>query len=326
MDMDITIHRYPARAPARIAGRADIEASAVRVTLTDGTASGRGEGVGVIYLGESAGSMVQLLEAVRSQIESGASRAEAQNLLPPGGARAALDAAYWDLEAKRKARRVWQIAGLSEPKPTVILTTIGFDTPDVMRNEAESAPTGAALKVKLGDARDDRARIAAVKEAAPQSRMIVDANQGWNFEQLVALAPALAAMGVELIEQPLPRGQDEALEHYASPVPLCADESCQSRDDLASLAGRYTMINIKLNKTGGLTEGMALAQEASALGFTYIVGSMLESSLGLAPALLLAQGAAWCDLDGPYYLAHDAEPHLRYEGSIICPPEPELWG
>ena len=259
-------------------------------------------------------------------LESGRlDRTGLQDALSAGAARNALDCAFWDLEAKRSRKRAWALAGLDRPAPVETAYTIGLDTPAAMGAKARANAYRPLLKVKLTGA-EDLDRVAAVRENAPHARLIVDANEGWRPDQVEPLSRALQKLHVQLIEQPLPAGQDEALAGLARPIPLCADESCHTRADLGRLAGLYDAVNIKLDKAGGLTEALRLRDAAARLGLGVMVGCMVSTSLAMAPAVLAAQGADFADLDGPLLLARDRSPALRYEGSIVYPPEPGLWG
>jgi len=297
------------------------EARVLTVHLTADGVTGRGECVPYARYGETP-------ESVTAQIEGlpGALTREAlQHLLPPGAARNAVDCALWDLAAKRAGRRVWEIAGLPAPEPVVTAYTLSLDTPDRMEAAAARHAHRPLLKIKLG-AEGDMPRLEAVRRGAPRARIIVDANEGWTAEIYQDLAPHLVRLGVELVEQPLPAGADEILAEIARPLPVCADESCHDRASLSDLAGKYDVVNIKLDKTGGLTEALALRDLAHAQGYRIMVGCMVGSSLAMAPAILVAQGAEVVDLDGPLLLAEDRERPLRYEGSLVHPPEPALWG
>jgi len=282
---------------------------------------GHGECVPYARYGESRGS-------VKAQIKTlpeGVTRADLPALLPPGAARNAVDCALWDWEAKRAGRRVWDLAGEPAPRPQVTAFTLSLDTPGEMRRAAERHRHRPVLKVKLGTP-DDLPRLEAVRAGAPQSRIIVDANEGWTAGDYTALVPHLLRLGVDMVEQPLPAGQDAALDGIARPVPVCADESCHDRASLAGLAGRYDMVNVKLDKTGGLTEALALRDAARAAGLGVMVGCMVGSSLAMAPAVLVAQGVAWVDLDGPLLLAEDRAHPLTYDEHGVHPPEAALWG
>jgi L-alanine-DL-glutamate epimerase-like enolase superfamily enzyme len=297
------------------------EARVLTVHATAEGLTGRGECVPYARYGET-------LESVSAQIgglPGGITREALQHLLPPGAARNAVDCALWDLEARRAGRRVWEIAGLPAPGPVVTAYTLSLDTPDRMEAAAARHAHRPLLKIKLGTA-DDMPRLEAVRRGAPRSRIIVDANEGWTAEIYQDLAPHLVRLGVELVEQPLPAGADEILAEIARPLPVCADESCHDRASLADLAGKYDAVNIKLDKTGGLTEALALRDLAHAQGYRIMVGCMVGSSLAMAPAVLVAQGADVVDLDGPLLLAEDRAPPLRYEGSLVHPPEAALWG
>ncbi|MDE3080485.1 MAG: dipeptide epimerase [Paracoccaceae bacterium] len=297
------------------------EAKVLTVTVERGGIAGRGECVPYARYGES-------LDSVAAQIEglpAGISRRDLQDALPPGAARNAVDCALWDLEAKRAGKRVWDLAGLPAPQPMVTAFTLSLDDPDRMRAEAAKNAHRPLLKIKLGTA-DDMHRLAAVRAGAPRSKIIVDANEGWTTEIYADLAPHLERMGVALVEQPLPAGADEALAEIARPIPVCADESCHDRATLADLAGKYDMVNIKLDKTGGLTEALALRDLARAEGYGVMVGCMVGSSLAMAPATLVAQGAAYVDLDGPLLLAEDRDHPLVYDEAGVHPPSAALWG
>jgi len=299
--------------------RTEARVLTVRV-LRDGIA-GWGECVPYARYGET-------LESVTAQIAglpAGITRAALQEALPPGAARNAVDCALWDWEAKRDGLRAWQIAGLRAPMACVTAFTLSLDTPERMRAAAARNAHRPLLKIKLGTP-DDMPRLEAVRQGAPDARIIVDANEGWTPEVYAALAPHLVRMGVALVEQPLPAAADAALAEIARPLPVCADESCHDRASLPRLKGRYDMVNIKLDKTGGLTEALALRAAAQAEGFGIMVGCMVGSSLAMAPAVLLAQGAAVVDLDGPLLLAEDRPHPLRYDAAGVHPPDRELWG
>lgn len=253
-------------------------------------------------------------------------RAQLQQLLPPGAARNAVDCALWDLDAKRAGVPLWQLAGLAPPLPLVTAMTVSLDRPEQMEAVArELSRQTALIKIKLAG-EDDLARVAAVRRGAPHARLIVDANESWTNRDVAAEAAALVPFGVKLIEQPVRRGEDHLLDGIASPIPLGADESLHDRSDLARCSGRYQAINIKLDKAGGLTEALALRDAARDAGFGVMVGCMVGSSLAMAPAMLVAQGADFVDLDGPLLLARDRATPIRYDGSTMYPPEPSLWG
>jgi L-alanine-DL-glutamate epimerase-like enolase superfamily enzyme len=312
---------FPLASAFTISRGSRIEARVLSVTAEGGGRSGRGECVPYARYGETPASVAAQIEG----LAPGFDRAALQGLLPPGAARNALDCALWDLEAKRVGRRVWQLAGLAEPGPEVTAYTLSLDAPEAMRAAAARNAHRPLLKIKLGG-EDDLARLEAVRDGAPGARIIVDANEGWTPEVYAALAPELLRLGVGLVEQPLPAGADAALAEMARPLPVCADESCHDRASLAGLAGRYDLVNIKLDKAGGLTEALALRDAARAAGLGVMVGCMVGTSLAMAPAVLVAQGAAVTDLDGPLLLARDREPGLRYDERGVHPAAPELWG
>jgi L-alanine-DL-glutamate epimerase-like enolase superfamily enzyme len=300
-------------------------AEVVVAEISDGDARGRGECVPYPRYGESVDGVVRALEAMVGAVFSGLDRAELQAAMPPGAARNALDAAFWQLDAGRANCSVAELAGLGPLHSVVTAYTLGLDTPEKMGASAATHRERPLLKLKLtGDG--DVERVEAVRRAAPASRLIVDANEGWTERHLEEIMPALAGLGVELIEQPLPAGADDALAHVPHRVPVCADESCHTSADLDRLAGKYDAINIKLDKTGGLTEALALAAEARRRGFKIMVGCMIGTSLSMAPAMLVAQQATIVDLDAPLLLAGDRAHGMRYDGSTLYPPEPALWG
>ena len=270
----------------------------------------------------------ETLDSVTAQIESlpqDITRDALQGALPAGAARNAVDCALWDLEAKQSGRRVWQLAGLPAPGPEIVTYTLSLDTPENMRAAAALHAHRPLLKIKLGTP-DDMPRLEAVRAGAPRTKIIIDANEGWTAEVYSDLAPHLLRLGVALVEQPVPAGADDLLSEIARPLPVCADESCHDRHSLPGLAGKYDMVNIKLDKTGGLTEGLALKTAALAQGYGLMVGCMIGSSLAMAPATLLAQGAAFTDLDAPLLLAEDRDHPLQFDEAGIHPPEPSLWG
>ena len=309
----------------RIAYSEQTSADTVQVALRDGPLTGRGEALGVSYHGETVDSMLEGLAVVSKEIARGISRADLQALLPAGGVRNALDCALWDLEAKRLSKRAWELAGIQSVSAILTDYTLSLDTPEAMARAAAAARQYTLLKLKLGG-NGDFERVAAVRLARPDARIIVDANQSWNEGDLHQLIPKLAELGVELIEQPLPVGKDDALAHFRSPVPLCADESCQTRLSLPLIVGKYEFINIKLDKAGGLTEALALAREAQAQNLRLMVGCMAGSSLSMAPAFIVGQLCTFADLDGPLLCRTDVPHSIRYEGSRMYPPEPSLWG
>jgi L-Ala-D/L-Glu epimerase len=317
--------RWDAITPFRITGHTFDAFESLVVELADDRCAGRGEALGVYYLDESVASMAAQVESIASHIEAGLDRATLQSLLPPGGARNALDCALWDLEAKRAGRRIWELAGI-EPRPMETVFTIGIEAaPEDMAAKAAAAHSHRLLKIKL-DGHQPLERMRAIRRARPAVRLVVDANQGWTFEQLQSLAPALAELGVEMIEQPLPRGADAALETYRAPLPLCADESCLHLDELAQAAGRYQMINIKLDKTGGLTHALELARATRARGLGLMVGSMAGSSLAMAPAVTLGWLCDLVDVDGPLLQKWDRLDGIRYDRGNVAIFASSLWG
>jgi L-alanine-DL-glutamate epimerase-like enolase superfamily enzyme len=274
---------------------------------------------------ETVAGVTAALEGMARPLAQGLDRAGLQGAMPAGAARNALDCAFWDLEAKRAGTPVHALIGIAAPKPVTTAYTISIGTPQGMAEAAKAASSRPLLKIKLG-APGDAERIAAVRAAAPGRALIVDANEGWSAGDLAANLAACAAAGVIMIEQPLPAADDAALASVERNVPVCADESVHDRASLARLAGRYDAVNIKLDKTGGLTEALAMADEAARLGFGIMTGCMVATSLSMAPALLVAQRARVVDLDGPLLLAKDRPDGLRYEGSLVYPPSPALWG
>ena len=322
MRIEARAERFPIRGAFTIARGTKTEAEVVVAEIGDEGVRGRGECLPYPRYGESVEGV---LEQIASVSPAGLTRAGLQSLLPAGAARNAIDCALWDLEAKRSGRRVWQLAGLPEPRPVVSAYTLTLDAPERMGAAARENALRPLLKLKLSG-QGDLERVRAVRASAPNAALIIDANEGWSIEDYRLLAPKLASLGVSLIEQPVPADRDGALAELPRPVPICADESCHTGDDLARLAGAYDAVNIKLDKTGGLTEALALRRGAEAMGFKIMVGCMVATSLSMAPALMLAQGADWADLDGPLLLARDREPALVYRGSTADPPGPELWG
>ncbi len=316
---------FPVEGSFTIARGSRTEAVVVTATLSDGAHEGRGECVPYARYGETVEGVIAAIEAMRPALGAGLGRKGLQAAMPAGAARNALDCAFWDLAAKQAGRRVWEIAGLQPPRPVVTAFTLSLAPPHEMRAKAAANAGRPLLKVKLGG-EGDLERLRAVRGGAPDATIIVDANEGWTAEDYAALAPQLSALGVAMVEQPLPAGDDAALAGLARPLPVCADESCHDRASLAALKGRYDMVNIKLDKTGGLTEALALKAEAEAAGFGVMVGCMLATSLAMAPALLVAQGAAIVDLDGPLLLRQDRPDGLIYDAKGAHPPVAALWG
>ncbi|MFB9150918.1 N-acetyl-D-Glu racemase DgcA [Roseovarius ramblicola] len=297
------------------------EAQVLTVRVRDGGAAGWGECVPYARYGETLDSVAAQIAGLPDRV----TRAALPDLLPAGAARNAVDCALWDLEAKRTGGRVWTLAGLPAPGPEITAYTLSLDTPQAMEAQAAQNANRPLLKIKLGTP-DDMPRLEAVRRGAPQARIIVDANEGWSAAVYADLAPHLVRLGVALVEQPLPAGEDEALIGMDRPVPVCADESCHDRASLPGLKGKYDVVNIKLDKTGGLTEALALRAAARAEGYGIMVGCMVGSSLAMAPAVLVAQGAMVTDLDGPLLLAEDRENALKFDAAGVHPPDAALWG
>jgi L-Ala-D/L-Glu epimerase len=300
-------------------------ADVVVAEISDGDSRGRGEGVPLQRYGESIDSVVAAVDAMKGAVVSGLNRETLQNAMPPGAARNALDCAFWDIDAKRAYLSVAELAGLGAMKPVMTAYTLALDTPENMAELAAANRARPLLKLVLGGDGDVE-RVRAVRRAAPASRLIVDANESWNEAQLKEFMPALSDFRVELIEQPLQADADDALARLERSIPLCAGFSCRTLADLDRLDGKYEAINIKLDKAGGLTEALALAAVAKRRGFRIMVGGMIGTSLGIAPALLVAQQAEIVDLDGPLHLASDRVPGLHYDGSTIHPPDQNFWG
>ena len=321
--LSVSVETWPISGRFSIARGSKTKAEVVVVRLDRGM--GCGECVPYTRYGESIDGVVEQIESVRAEIERGVGQVQLQQVLPAGAARNALDCALWDLEAKRTGQRAWQRAGLMRLDPVKTAYTLSLDTPEAMAAAARENARRPMLKLKIGGA-GDLDRVEAVRAAAPRTRLLLDANEALTFDDLKRLAPEFARLGVVLLEQPLKAGEDAALEGYECPVPLCGDESLHTRAELAACARRYSAINIKLDKAGGLTEALALKREAQALGLEIMAGCMVATSLSMAPAVLIAQGARFVDLDGPLLLAKDREPGLTYVGSMIEPPSPQVWG
>lgn len=300
-------------------------ANVLVTTLTDGDHIGRGECVPYARYGETMESVQEQIQEISPLLKDGLSRHALQEAMPAGAARNAVDCALWDLEAKQTGKSAAEIAGIAPLSPVTTAYTISVGTPETMAEKTAKAAHRPLLKVKLGGAGDDE-RIEAVRKAAPDSTLIVDANEAWDDSCFATNMAACEAAGVALIEQPLPSKDDSRLKDFSSKITICADESLHTRDGLEDLRSRYDAINIKLDKAGGLTEALALLDQAKALEFEIMVGCMLGTSLAMAPAVLLAQRADYVDLDGPLLLTQDREPGLVFEGSTLFPPRPELWG
>jgi len=323
--LTVRAESWPIAGSFTIARGSKTKAEVVLVEIRDGTHVGRGECVPYARYGETVAGAVAAIERIRPAIESGLDRAALQQAMPPGAARNALDCALWDLDAKSAGVPAWQLAGLAPPRAVTTAYTLSLGTVEDMAAAARAHADRPLLKLKLSGP-GDLGRVRAVRENAPRARLIVDANEAWTPEIFAALAPQLPPLGVELIEQPLPAADDHALAALARPVPVCADESCHDTASLAGIRGKYDAVNIKLDKTGGLTEALRLAAAARAQGLGIMVGCMVATSLAMAPALLVAQDARWVDLDGPLLLAQDREPGLAYQGNLVQPASPALWG
>ncbi len=319
--LTVTEDRFALAEVFTIARGSRTHADVLSVTVARDGVQGRGECVPYARYGETLASVRAQIAGLRDGID----RAALQEALPAGAARNAVDCALWDWEAKRAGRRVWELAGLARPEPVITAFTLSLDSPEKMEAAARKHAARPVLKIKLGTP-DDMARLEAVRRGAQRATIIVDANEGWSAEVYRDLAPHLLRLGVAMVEQPLPAGQDDMLAEIARPLPVCADESCHDRASLPALRGKYDMINIKLDKTGGLTEALALRDAARAAGFRVMVGCMVGSSLAMAPAVLVAQGAEVVDLDGPLLLAEDRAQPLRYDAGGVHPPEAALWG
>ena len=322
MSLTVTAESFRLAEVFTIARGSRTEAKVLTVRVTREGMTGQGECVPYARYGET-------LESVTAQIEAlpqGVTREALQLLLPAGAARNAVDCALWDLEAKASGVPVWQLAELDAPVAVTTAFTLSLGAPDAMRAAAERAAARPLLKIKLGGGTEDVERIRAVRAGAPEATIIVDANEAWSLEEYQILAPIFVELGVSMVEQPFPAGKDTALADIERPLPVCADESCHDIKGLEVLAGKYDMVNIKLDKTGGLTEALALRDAARAAGFEVMVGCMVGSSLAMAPAHLVAQGAEIVDLDGPLLLAEDRDPPIPFEGSVMHPVPAALWG
>jgi L-alanine-DL-glutamate epimerase-like enolase superfamily enzyme len=319
------LENWMALIPFRISRNTWDDFPSVVVEIEQDGFVGRGEGLGVYYMGEDQKSMLAQIDSIAEQLSAGAGRQELMELLPPGGARCAVDSALWDLEAQFSGRSAWESAGVSS-KPVETVFTIGLEAEPEEMGARAAAATGLTLfKVKLNNDRPV-ARIAAIRDARPDARLVVDVNEGWEFDQLVEVAPELAKLGVSMIEQPLPRGHDDALEGYDSPLPLCADESIQHSGELEQIAGRYQMINIKLDKSGGLTHGLELAAAARDLDLGIMIGCMGGTSLSMAPMHVIAHIADFVDIDGPLLLKQDRFDGFVYEQGMVSLPAKRFWG
>lgn len=314
---------WPLKEVFRISRGSRTEAQVVVVTVSDGKHTGRGEGVPIKRYNQNIASVLAQIESVKRV--PNLDRHLAQKLLPTGAARNGLDCALWDLEAKRSGKRTWELANLPFVDQVETSFTISLDSPEKMAAAAKANSNQRILKLKLGGDALDLQRVEAVRKAAPMSRLLIDANESWSPKHYRKIIPALKGLGVELVEQPFPADADEVLESLDHPVPVCADESCHTTTDLPRLKNRYEVINVKLDKTGGLTEALRLCQQARESGFKLLIGCMVGTSLSMAPARLLASTAEWVDLDGPLLLARDRDDAIPYENGIGIPPR-ELWG
>ena len=319
--IDVVADTFPLAQVFRISRGARTEAKVLTVRVTRGGVTGWGECVPYARYDETLESVSAEIEALPAEID----RLALQEALPAGAARNAVDCALWDLEAKQAGKRAWELARLAAPGPEITAYTLSLDAPEAMEAQAREHAWRPLLKIKLGTP-DDMPRLEAVRRGAPDARIIIDANEGWTAEVYAELAPYLVGLGVELVEQPLPAGEDEALREIARVLPVCADEACHDRATLGALEGKYDVVNIKLDKTGGLTEALALKAAAEVAGYKVMIGCMVGSSLAMAPAVLLAQGAGWTDLDGPLLLAEDRNPPLKFDVAGVHPSTPELWG
>jgi L-alanine-DL-glutamate epimerase-like enolase superfamily enzyme len=315
---------WPLHHPFRISRGSRTEAHVVVATMADGEHVGRGECVPIKRYNQSAASVLAQIESI--QDIGDLDRNKLQQLLPPGAARNALDCALWDLEAKRSGKRVWELANVPIVEQVATSFTISLDTPERMADAASAAAKLPILKLKLGGDEPDLARVEAVRAAAPKARLLIDANESWSPRHYQNIVPALSELGVELIEQPFPADADEVLESLDHSIPVCSDESCHTTAALPRLTNRYEVINVKLDKTGGLTEALRLCENARQSGFKLLIGCMVCTSLGIAPARVLASFAEWIDLDGPLLLARDREHGLAYENGRIGLPSRQLWG
>jgi len=321
MSIDVTRDVFKLAQVFTISRGSRTEAQVLTVRVTRDGVTGWGECVPYARYDETLASVEEEIRGLPADV----TRAALQDLLPAGAARNAVDCALWDLEAKQAGKRVWELAGLPAPGPEITAYTLSLDTPEAMREQAAKNAHRPLLKIKLGTP-DDMPRLEAVRAGAPEARIIIDANEGWSADVYADLAPHLVRLGVQLVEQPLPAGEDDALIGMDRPVPVCADESCHDRASLPGLKGKYDVVNIKLDKTGGLTEALELRKAALAEGYDIMVGCMVGSSLAMAPATLVAQGAKVVDLDGPLLLAEDRDEPLIFDDKGVHPPTAALWG
>ena len=325
MDVSLHITDWELSQPFKIAGNEWINSRCLIVQLAVNGVVGRGEAQGVFYMDETAESIFEQVHAIAADLRNGVSREELQQLLPAGGARNAVDCALWDLECKQSGKTIWQLTGI-DPKPVTTVFTIGLEsTPEEMAAKALAASDAPILKIKL-DGHMPYEKLAAIRAARPDAGLVVDANQGWSFELLKEVLPKCVELNLSMLEQPLARGNDEMLEGFESPITLAADESCLHTGELETAARRYSMINIKLDKTGGLTEGLRLARAAKAKGCKLMVGNMVGTSLSMAPSFVLAQLCDFVDIDGPLLLKYDQPDGLKYHNGVVDGFSPKLWG
>jgi L-Ala-D/L-Glu epimerase / N-acetyl-D-glutamate racemase len=324
LSIDAHEQSWPLDRPFRTSRGSSTEALIVVVTVTEGPHTGRGEATPITRYKQSPASVVAQIESVKN--DKSLDRKKLQLLLPAGSARNALDCALWDLEAKISGKRVWELANIPMVSKITTAFTISLDTPEKMAVTARANATAPVLKLKLGGDNLDLERVKAVRAVASGPRLFIDANESWSSSHYLKIVPSLGQLGIELIEQPFPASADDVLETLDRPIPVCADESCHTTEDLECLTGRYDAINIKLDKTGGLTEALRLMQSAREKRFKILIGCMVCTSLGAAPARLLAGTADFVDLDGPLLLAGDRHHGLTYENNRIALPSPELWG
>lgn len=325
MKLAVRHESWPLAGTFTIARGSRTQAEVVVVELAAGGMVGRGECVPYARYNETLSGVIAAIRSVEGALAEGLDRHGLQEALPNGAARNALDDALWDLEAKRTGRTIADLVGLPPLQPVTTAYTLSLDTPEKMGAAARQHAHRPLLKIKL-NGQGDLERLAAIREHAPESALIVDANEGWTPDQVEPFSEALQAYRVAMIEQPLPAVDDAVLADLVHPIPLCADESAHTSAELAELAPKYDLVNIKLDKTGGLTEALVMKAEAERLGLGIMIGCMVGTSLAMAPAVVLAQGARFVDLDGPLWMAQDRQPGLRYEGSLLYPPERELWG
>ena len=323
--LSVAAESWPIRGSFAISRGTRTKVDVVVVRLTEGDFTGVGECVPYPRYGESCDSVIEQVGALQQDIRQGMDRMGLQRALPPGAARNALDCAFWDLEAKMAQQRVWDLLGLPAVQPVTTAYTLSLDSPENMYRAALQNADRPLLKLKLAG-EGDIERVQGVRKGAPHARLIVDANEGWDVDTYRRMVPELLQLGIEMIEQPLPAAEDEALKDLERPIPVCADESCHTSESLSRLVDRYDMINIKLDKTGGLTEALRLRDAAQAEGMQLMVGCMLATSLAMAPATLVAQGAAIVDLDGPLLLERDRPSGLRFDQGRVFPPQRALWG